>query len=85
MIPPPVLPRIPVPDEQLVVNLTAALGFFDLLEPLLRVLELLGVGEHGHGHRQQRAVGRKLERLDIQRQVGDLFGLASIHGDLPHL
>jgi hypothetical protein len=70
----PVVPGVPVADEQLVVDhaggLLRALGG----QLVLGALQGVAVGEHGLGDDDRLAVGRDLEGADVERGLGHLDG-----------
>jgi len=69
MRPPAVLPGVPVPVQQLVVQPAAGLELGPLVEPVPGFLRRREVRVHLHRDRQLRAVRRQAEGADIEWQL----------------
>ena len=81
----PVLPRVPVADEEPVVNLCAPLRRALLVEPLAGAFEIAAVREDLHRDDQPAAARRRPESRDVERQSRDLRRLAAADRQEPYL
>jgi len=80
-----VLPVVPVPEQQLVVDPGLDLGLRALLVALDRIGQRSGVRPDIDRDHEALAVGEHLEAVDVARQPGDLLGLAAGRPDPPDL
>src|SRR5262249_28616632 len=73
-----VTPRIPVADENTVVDPARGLIFLPCFERALRAAQLLTVEHDFHGDRDAIARGRDFQRAHVQRVARDLSGFAAV-------